>query len=499
MTPHSRWLIRGDSTTEQLLQELNGKFHLEPMQIRHETLTFFDDFEWHLWHKQQLLACNQQGQVVQISNHHLKTYSGEKTPRFAQESQAPQLRHFLQKQIGQRRLFPMAELEVEFCHYAVRNKDMKKVCDLNIVLTGYGTMAELKALRGYGREYRKCLQRISRFSSNPLDQHIFFNSLSLLGVTPDSYRARPEYHLQPELTAAQACTAIAAKLWDNVQRNEEGIIKDWDSEFLHQYRVSLRRMRTLFSQSKGVFHKAERRGLCQALKRLSDAGAELRDLDVFLANRSHYESLTPQNLRPGLETLFSNRHQQRNQAQARLSRQLKSSTRQHEKQVISDQLTRLPHAEGKNADQPAADFAAARILRSYRRISLNAQTLSPDSPDEQVHQIRLEGKKLRYLLEFFADLLPEKKTRSLLKALKKLQNRLGEFNDCAVQRQHLQDYLQQNDCSDETEAALHALSGILFHRQQQHKKRIFRLLEKFQRHSIQQKVAALTERQDREI
>jgi CHAD domain-containing protein len=62
-------------------------------------------------------------------------------------------------------------------------------------------------------------------------------------------------------------------------------------------------------------------------------------------------------------------------------------------------------------------------------------------PDEKLHRLRIQCKKLRYLLEFFASLFPSDEITLLTKQLKQFQDNLGEFNDLSVQRNTLKEYL----------------------------------------------------------
>ena len=57
--------------------------------------------------------------------------------------------------------------------------------------------------------------------------------------------------------------------------------------------------------------------------------------------------------------------------------------------------------------------------------------------DEPIHQLRIDCKKLRYLMEFFASLFPKKKIGKLIRQLKTLQDELGVFNDLSVQQAYL--------------------------------------------------------------
>jgi CHAD domain-containing protein len=63
--------------------------------------------------------------------------------------------------------------------------------------------------------------------------------------------------------------------------------------------------------------------------------------------------------------------------------------------------------------------------------------LSDPPPAEDLHRLRIDAKKLRYLLEFFGGLYPGKTIARLVKELKLFQDILGGSNDMAVQQRHL--------------------------------------------------------------
>ncbi len=70
---------------------------------------------------------------------------------------------------------------------------------------------------------------------------------------------------------------LAAMRW-----NEAGLRADLDSEFLHDWRVAVRRTRCLLGQLKQVFPAGETRRLRSELGWLARLTGPLRDLDVFL-------------------------------------------------------------------------------------------------------------------------------------------------------------------------------------------------------------------------
>jgi CHAD domain-containing protein len=127
---------------------------------------------------------------------------------------------------------------------------------------------------------------------------------------------------------------------------------------------------------------------------------------------------------------------------------------------------------------------AGQVLpKRYERIRRLHLAIADDSPDERVHDVRLQAKKLRYLLEFFGALYPPEGAGRLIKRLKKLQNTLGEFNDLAVQRESLRNYVGRKPSDERNYAglmlAVGSLLGILHRQHQDVRRRVFRQLTSF--------------------
>ena len=95
------------------------------------------------------------------------------------------------------------------------------------------------------------------------------------------------------------------------------------------------------------------------------------------------------------------------------------------------------------SERPSIELAVTKITKRYRKIQKSALKINNDTPDEAIHSIRIDGKKLRYLLYFFGGLFDEKKIKKAGKQLKRLQDKLGLFNDLTVQRAYLETYLDE--------------------------------------------------------
>jgi CHAD domain-containing protein len=107
----------------------------------------------------------------------------------------------------------------------------------------------------------------------------------------------------------------------------------------------------------------------------------------------------------------------------------------------------------------------------YRRVRKEGRAVAPDSPAEELHELRKSCKKLRYLLEFFSSLYPRAQIGALVKMLKVLLDNLGRFQDLAVQAEHLREIAEQMSvegrAETETLLAMGALVGDLLGQQQQ--------------------------------
>lgn len=297
-------------------------------------------------------------------------------------------------------------------------------------------------LRGYDKAWTQ-LRRDLDTTASPFRIAALYDLLCPGVPLPET---KPKVALAPEQTAFDAATAIIARQIPVARQSEPGIIADHDTEFLHDYRVALRRIRSVLSLFRGTYQPEQTADLKVRFSALMAQTGPLRDLDVHLLDKQSFYDLLPESQHEGLDTMFALQATDRAKAQARLSRHLRSKA--HAKEM--SELARLfasPQAlqPGPDALQPTYPYACALIWKRYRKIRQIAATLTPATPDTEVHALRIHCKKLRYLMEFFAGLFPAAAVKSLLRPLKALQDNLGLVNDLSVQQVNLQVLLQGSD------------------------------------------------------
>jgi CHAD domain-containing protein len=93
--------------------------------------------------------------------------------------------------------------------------------------------------------------------------------------------------------------------------------------------------------------------------------------------------------------------------------------------------------EARNAAGPLASVVSRRAWRLSRRITRAADAIDEQTSAEHFHQIRIDAKKLRYLIDVTPAFYDASDLACILGALKKLQRALGDFNDAHVQEARL--------------------------------------------------------------
>ncbi len=329
----------------------------------------------------------------------------------------------------------------------------------------------LEPLKGYEAEAERLREvLIAAFGATPSDDCLCEAAYLALDLAPGSYTPKIRVTLDPALTAHEATRRIHLQILETLEANIEGAIADLDAEFLHDLRVSVRRSRAALSQVKGVFPAAAVARFREGFGWLGKITGPKRDLDVFLLGMPEYLEDVPDELRPDLEAFRAFLVEQHEDEGRRLAQQLRSD---EFRSLLRDwrAFLEVPPAADEgipNASLPIGEVANARIWRAFRRVLKEGRAIDDASPPGQLHELRKDCKKLRYLLEFFGSLYPADQLDALIRALKSLLDILGAYQDLAVQAHHLEAFAEQMAAAGKAPArtllALGALVGRLLER-----------------------------------
>ncbi|HOX24475.1 MAG TPA: CHAD domain-containing protein [Candidatus Krumholzibacteria bacterium] len=259
--------------------------------------------------------------------------------------------------------------------------------------------------------------------------------LSAAGLRPDPSAGGFRVELAPDSTAREAAVRIGRALLRAIRANEAGVKAGVDAEFLHDLRVAVRRTRSALGQLGGVFPRDDTDRFEREFAALGRLTGPLRDLDVCLLGERRFRELVPPALAPGLDGFFEQLRTRRESALQEIREALDSPGYRRLLIDWRDFLAAAP--AGPAAEEPVAVFARSRLDRRYQRVMRRGSAITAASPDRDLHRLRIQCKKLRYLLEFFASLFAADVIEDLVQRLKDLQDNLGEFNDLSLQRRRL--------------------------------------------------------------
>ena len=242
--------------------------------------------------------------------------------------------------------------------------------------------------------------------------------------------------LAPTVRADVGARQIHLALLGILVANEPGLRANLDTEFLHDFRVAVRRTRSLLGQIKHVFPPDVVEHFSTEFSWMGRLTGPPRDMDVLvLALREHRADVPPGDMealtrvpRPGaaagapalVDALDSDRY-----------RRLLSEWEAFLERPASSE------PEPRNAGRPLADVISQRAWRLSRRIAGSAETIDEHTAAARLHEVRIDAKKLRYLVDVTPAFYDAADLEHILGALKKLQRVLGDFNDAQVQEKRL--------------------------------------------------------------
>jgi CHAD domain-containing protein len=224
-------------------------------------------------------------------------------------------------------------------------------------------------------------------------------------------------------SGSQILAWIFARYRARIVANTQGTIEDRDPEHLHRMRTSTRRLRAAAKLCRGVVPKATRRALHGELGWLTRALGVVRDLDVMGEELPRLLAAGPAP-QPGLLPWIEARRQQ-----ARGPMSLALHSERFDSLLGSLALMERPGHGGRKAGRPARLLLAPRLLEQLERLYAEARRIETTSPDEQLHALRIRGKRLRYGLELASPVLP---VSGSIEAAKEVQDLLGAHQDVTV-------------------------------------------------------------------
>ncbi len=429
-------------TVEQCLTQLKQESDYQAISQQTLLKIYYDSFDWRLYASGMIAEFIDSTFTLTTIQDDLLLASVtlEEVPRFSQQFADTDLGQQLEPILEMRALLPVCSVQCTKQQINIINDDKKIV--LRLIIEEYQQIEHrifLQALKGYDKEANAIIQLLNYLGFTPSAKPVLVCALELEGRVVNDYSSKLNITLSPDMRADVAGQLIYKQLLATMQANEQGIIDDIDSEFLHDFRVAVRRTRSALSQLKAVFSDDIQARYREFFSWLGKITCVTRDLDVYLLDFERLKSSLPATMREHLNPLHDFLQQKRQHAQFALVKQLRSTdytlTLCEWEQILDEPLLLYPVAT--NASFAIKPLADKRLWKTYQRVAREGNAINDLSPCVALHELRKTCKKLRYSIEFFQSLYSENQIKTLLKALKVLQEVLGNYQDCEVQEHNL--------------------------------------------------------------
>src|SRR5262252_3450695 len=452
----SAYVVPGELTTEAITRNLLTLLPTRRRSIDRHRFTVLDTFDGRL---RQAGACLTRADADSASTVKWLTLAG--SDRFAIRMTSPvsfawdlpegPLKEEVASIVGPRRLLAQAEAEEQGSVLEMLDDRGKAVARLRIASgharlpTAHGdwrpwpAMLTLTALRGYEDEYERLVPVIaSRPGIQRCPEGPVAAILRQVGASEPRDLSSPRLALEPGVRADVGARQIHLALLEILAANEPGVRGNVDSEFLHDFRVAIRRARSLLGQIRGVFPADVVDHFAGEFSWIGRLTGSPRDIDVLmLALRDQHGEFDADDMNALIAFLGGTQQREYD----RLVEALDSTRYQRLladwKAFLESPLPSAPQAE--YAHDPLATAVARRARRLSKRIARSAKAIDARTAAERLHDIRIDAKKLRYLVDAASACYRPADVKCILAALKKLQRALGDFNDAHVQETLLVD------------------------------------------------------------
>ncbi|MBW6398171.1 CHAD domain-containing protein [Roseomonas sp. HJA6] len=239
-------------------------------------------------------------------------------------------------------------------------------------------------------------------------------------------------------TAEDAFVIAAGHLLEVLRQQSARIRADSAPEPVHQTRVALRRLRSVFRVFRTVTDCAALRGIDARLREVLAVLGPARDWDVFLGGIvREVETAFPDDKR--IAGLRRAAEAQKKEAYAAVLAMLAGPAW---RLLFIDAVGLLLTRPWRDAEEearlaaltaPVENFGRSVLARRWQRLRRAGDGFEGLNAEE-LHELRLDGKRLRYAAEVFAPVFGIKAGRRFLRRVAALQDGLGLANDAAVAR-----------------------------------------------------------------
>lgn len=244
--------------------------------------------------------------------------------------------------------------------------------------------------------------------------------------------------ISSSMTVADGFALLARSLAQEAVERVHKLDAGAAPEDMHKLRVALRRLRTLWWGYEPLLDRQDAKLQRREFKALADAAGRTRDWDVLheliaATDSSHKHAQTLL-----LQSIDEHRA-------AALTFSLRAIGNAGVERILDQALVKArQQLDLQGIGQPIASFAEERVQVAEKALKKRVKRAvsAHDSNYGALHEVRIAGKKLRYLLQFFSPVL-ERNHQAVIERLTMVQDELGALNDLVTSEALLREYAFQ--------------------------------------------------------
>jgi len=227
----------------------------------------------------------------------------------------------------------------------------------------------------------------------------------------------------------EAVRRLALAFLERARRARQALAAGDDPEALHDFRVALRRLRSLLRAFPEEARQAVTRRQLRAVRDLARATNAARDAEVALDEIARLLPAPEPRQRRGMEALRARLRASLAEVDERAAAELLPAFDRLGRR-LAGRLGRYRvelRLDGTGAEAPPFRSILVERLSCHRSDLADALAAARTGGDEEAHRARIAAKRLRYLVEPACQGLAS--SGAVVASLKRLQDLLGELND----------------------------------------------------------------------
>lgn len=380
-------------------------------------------------------------------------------PALAEALPPGRLRELTASVTGIRALIAMSPESRRLRRLDLLNADGKTVARVEVDEPGSPsagpTQLTVHTLRGYEEQAQRARHLLTGTGLRPLRRRTELDPDSAPEPTTADRNAPATLLLASGLNSALA----------TMQANLPGLLDDVDTEFLHDFRVAVRRTRSTLKLGRSLLPQAMAARWEPLFKGFGDLTTPVRDLDVYELDLPTMAGWLIAAGVEDLEPFAVHLRTRRAAARIPLVHELRSARFRRLLTQWGDELDRLTDASSDPSPRTvsAGLWAERSITRAHRRVARGGAAIATDSPATDLHALRKRCKELRYAIEVCGPVVASGPRRHALAHLKGLQDVLGRFQDCEMQSMALRGFAEAMMADGTPASALLAMGELIAH------------------------------------